>query len=63
MDVRENLAKQVFQPGWHQPTMSLEEFADGEMQEAQEREARQAHTHAEEEAKDPESEEVLEAQR
>lgn len=63
MDVRDNLAKQVFQPGWHQPTMSLEEFADNELAEAQEREAHQAHQAHMEEQKDPESEEVLEAER
>lgn len=63
MDVRDNLQKQVFQPGWHQPTMSLEEFADQELAEAQAREAAQAHNAHMEEMKDPESEEVLEAER
>ena len=31
---------QVFQPGWRQPTMTLDEFADMEVKDALEREER-----------------------
>lgn len=38
---REELRGQVFRPGWNQPTMSLEELAQREVQQAMEREERQ----------------------
>eukprot|EP00536_Pseudo-nitzschia_multiseries_P008808 jgi/Psemu1/306044/fgenesh1_kg.231_\ len=38
---REEIRSKVFQPGWSQPTMSLEELGEREYQEAMEREARQ----------------------
>jgi hypothetical protein len=39
---REEIRGRVFQPGWNQPTMSLDELAEIEVREAQERDARQA---------------------
>ena len=44
---REEIRSKVFQPGWNQPTMSLEELGDREYQEAMEREARQKQAEAE----------------
>lgn len=38
---REEIRSKVFQPGWSQPTMSLEELGEREYQDAMEREARQ----------------------
>jgi len=38
---REQIQSQVFRPGWNQPTMSLEELAEREMNDAKERHERQ----------------------
>jgi hypothetical protein len=38
---KEEIRSKVFQPGWNQPTMSLEEFGEREYQAAIEREERQ----------------------
>uniref|UniRef100_A0A7S4AX10 TAP42-like protein n=1 Tax=Pseudo-nitzschia australis TaxID=44445 RepID=A0A7S4AX10_9STRA len=43
---REEIRSKVFQPGWNQPTMSLEELGEREYQEAIEREARQKQAEA-----------------
>lgn len=48
--VREELRQQVFRPGWNQPTMSLEELAEIEVQQAMERSEKQKH--AEEQQKE-----------
>jgi hypothetical protein len=39
---REEMRGRVFQPGWNQPTMRLDEWAEIEVRRAREREARQA---------------------
>ncbi|VEU39552.1 unnamed protein product [Pseudo-nitzschia multistriata] len=44
---REEIRSKVFQPGWSQPTMTLEELGEREYQEAVEREARQNAAEAE----------------
>lgn len=40
MNLKNQYQQQVFQPGHNLPTMSLEEFADQEMADALERQAR-----------------------
>lgn len=44
---RDEIRSKVFQPGWSQPTMSLEELGEREYQQAIEREARQKQAEAE----------------
>ena len=44
---KEEIRSKVFQPGWNQPTMTLEELGDLEMKQAIEREARQKSSEAE----------------
>ena len=44
---KEEIRSKVFQPGWNQPTMSLEEFGEREYQAAIEREERQKKAEAE----------------
>jgi len=44
---KEEIRSKVFQPGWNQPTMSLEEFGEREYQAAVEREDRQKKAEAE----------------
>jgi len=44
---KEEIRSRVFQPGWNQPTMSLEELGEMEMKQAIEREARQKAAEAE----------------
>lgn len=41
LQVREEIREMVFRPGWNQPTMSLEELAEREVQDAVQREERQ----------------------
>lgn len=43
---REEIRSKVFQPGWSQPTMTLEELGEREYQDAMEREARQKQAEA-----------------
>jgi hypothetical protein len=43
---KEEIRSQVFRPGWNQPTMSLEEYADRERAQAMEREQRQNESEA-----------------
>merc|ERR1719162_183413 len=43
---RDEIRSKVFQPGWSQPTMSLEELGDREYEEAIEREKRQKQAEA-----------------
>mmetsp|Transcript_16702 Transcript_16702/g.38562 ORF Transcript_16702/g.38562 Transcript_16702/m.38562 type:complete len:151 (+) Transcript_16702:1-453(+) len=44
---RDEIQSKVFQPGWSQPTMSLEELGEREYQQAMEREERQRQAAAE----------------
>mmetsp|Transcript_28713 Transcript_28713/g.32829 ORF Transcript_28713/g.32829 Transcript_28713/m.32829 type:complete len:274 (+) Transcript_28713:242-1063(+) len=53
--LREQLKAQVFQPGWTQPTMSIEEFGDLEYGRMKEREAKEQALKEQEEAKDEET--------
>jgi len=63
MSLKQQYQKQVFQPGHNLPTMSLEEFADIEVADALERQARDEEQEAARANEDPDDEEVLEAQR
>ena len=60
--LRDKYKAQVFQPGWAQPTMSLEEFGEMEYQNMMERENRERELKQEEEAKDDETREEEERQ-
>ena len=63
MTLRSQYQQQVFQPGHNLPTMSLEEFADREMADAMERQARDQEQEAARAKEDSDDEDVLEAQR
>ena len=63
MDLRQQYKEQVFRPGHNQPTMSLEEFAEMEVAEAMEREAKEAEAARLKAEEDSEDEEVLERER
>ena len=64
-DFVKNLQKKVFQPGFAQPTMTLEEFADGEIRNMnlmQEQQAQMDKLAKIEEEKDPDRDEALNEQ-
>lgn len=63
IDVRQQYKDQVFRPGHNMPTMSLEELADNEMEDAMRRQAEDQQAEHEHAMEDPESEEIMERER
>lgn len=63
VQIRQQYKNQVFKPGHNMPTMTLEELAEIEVEDALRRQAEDQQREMEYAMEDPESEEVLERER